>query len=96
MTFKQLVQGFPGHVAKVASDPIKALQTLHNVIQVALSVFMGVSVTRAALGQGYGIVCNPFDVNEQEITWVTWVFYMSKVRALSLLMTRTPDGTNSR
>lgn len=79
MTFGQLVLGFPTHLGKVLADPVKTLQTLHNVVQVALSVFMAISIVQAALSHGYGIVCNPFDVNEQEITWVTWVFYMSKV-----------------
>lgn len=94
MTFADLVTGFPTHLGKVLSDPIKALQTLHNVIQVSLSVFMAVSVVQAALSHNYGIVCNEFDVKEKEITWVTWVFYMSKVSAMQRAVSsrrRRPD-----
>jgi elongation of very long chain fatty acids protein 4 len=48
-------------------------------VQIGVSAYMAVAAAYYASQAGYGLICNEFDPQEQNITFVQWVFYVSKI-----------------
>lgn len=49
-------------------------------VQVGLSGYMAGAAIYYARSAGYGLICNEFNPAEANITYVQWLFYVSKVR----------------
>lgn len=66
------------YIGPVLADPVKRWQMLYNIVQVGLSGYMGGAAIYYARSAGYGLICNEFNPAEANITYVQWLFYVSK------------------
>lgn len=60
-------------------EPIKILQVVYNVAQVALCGYMIVGALQEAKAQNYTLICNAFRPEEGGMAYFLWIFYVSKV-----------------
>jgi hypothetical protein len=65
--------------AHFPTDPVKRIQVFYNGAQVCLSAYMAVAAAYYAYKNGYPLVCAPFEPQETGITFVCWLFFVSKV-----------------
>lgn len=79
VTWSKLLSDPSLHLAPVLRDPLLVLQVLYNGVQVCLSLYMASAAVYAAVAvKRYGLLCNPFDPSDVDITFVVWLFYVSK------------------
>jgi len=65
--------------AHFPADPVKRFQVFYNAAQVCLSAYMAVAAAYYAYRNGYPLVCAPFEPQETGITFVSWLFFISKI-----------------
>lgn len=64
---------------KFRKEPILIIALIYNVIQVVLCSYMVIRALYVAYDNNYTLVCNKFDLADDSMGKVHWVFYMSKV-----------------
>ena len=82
LTYAAVLSDPSKYIFPTFQDPIRGLQAIYNAFQVCLSGYMAIAAIYYAYGAGYGVICNPFETQEKNITFVQWLFYFSKVRCL--------------
>ncbi len=60
-------------------ESINALGPFYNLTQVIICSYMMLRAAEVYYRQGYKLICNEFNVKDKEMTFVLYLFYLSKV-----------------